>query len=441
MAYYDGNEKYSGVADSYVGAGASAGVLYTDRRKFYLNEYEMAGLYPNVAPFLSFTTENGTVNLPDPDFKLFVDDDNYVNQQFAVNTTISTNWSSPSVGDTATFNTDGYKALAPGENLKGLEIEIWDSTGSTRKGVGLITDYSSTGDAVTVKFLGNAGSTGGALADNDVCYVIGNAQGEGTRSPKGWSSQPSTVWNSAQIEKTVMEITGTLYEMALRGSKVNELVRLQQNKMKEHLLQRERKMLFGERAGGTSAPTGHTVDANGNLVRTTAGMIPLFEQYGKTSGDDQNVFDVAVASYDYDQFVDDTQKIFQYIPSAGLMTAQTGGNALSFWNKLGANGFIGNIGATVQIGERGSGVIGYNYKVLETPHGMIRLVWNPLLRGIYAGHMLINDSETVKRGVYRTPQFQTAIQENDYDGQKDQYFSDEGLVVTDLRKNFLMKVA
>ena len=443
MGYFNSNEVYGNGAHSW--EGGSAGVLYTDRRKFYLNEMEMAGLYPDIAPFLAFSSESGIVHLDDPDFKLFVDDDNFVNQKFAVDGSPSTNWSgsSSAVGQTATFATDGYSALGAGNNLEGLEVEIWDTSSSpnVRKGVALITDYSSSSDTVTVKFIGNYGSNAGAIADDDEVFVIGNAQAEGSRSPETWNSQPSTVWNSAQIEKTKLEITGTLYSAALRGSKVNEFVRMQKNKMREHLIQRERKLLFGERAGGTGAPTSHLTDSNGKVIRTTAGMIPLFKQYGQTSGDAQNVFTVTAASYDYDQLVDDTQKIFQYIPTSGYMTAQVGGDMLSFWNKIGSNGFVGNMGADVRIAEKGTGTLGYNYKVLETPHGIIRLVWNPLLRGLYSGYMLINDSSTVQRGVYRSPEYQTAIHENDFDGQKDQYFSDEGLVVTDLRKNSLMTLA
>lgn len=437
MGYYSANEIHDGVAHSW--EGGSAGILYQDRRKFYLNEMEMAGLYPNIAPFLAYSSEAGIVHLDDPDFKLFVEDDNYVNQQFTVKGSPSANWDGDSgdPGQVATFEADGFKAIGSGDNLKGLEVEIWNSANTVRKGVGIVTGYNASGNTVTVKFIGNYGGNSGQLADDDNVYVIGNAQAEGSRSPESWHSQPSTVWNSAQIEKTSLEITGTLYEAALRGSKVNEFIRMQKNKMKEHLIQRERKLLFGERAGGTGSPTAHLVDDSGKLIRTTAGIVPLFNQYGKKTGSEQNVFDVE-SDYDYDKLVDDTQKIFQHLPEAGYLSAQVGGDMLSFWNKIGSNGFVGNMGADVRIAEHGSGTLGYNYRALETPHGIIRLTWNPLLRGNYSGHMIITDKSTVQRGIYRAPKYETAIQENDFDGQKDQYFSDEGLVVTDLRKNSLM---
>jgi hypothetical protein len=60
------------------------------------------------------------------------------------------------------------------------------------------------------------------------------------------------------------------------------------------------------------------------------------------------------------------------------------------------------------------------------------------MRNNYAGHMVMLDKGTVNRVIYRNPAYQTAIQENDFDGQKDQFFSDEGIGVTNLKKNSMM---
>ena len=452
---YYGNEVYSGVAQSF--EGQDTGILYTDRRKFYLDAVEFGTLYPNVAPFLAWSTGAGVINPDDPDWKNFTDDDDWMNQKFAVNGTPNDGtWAA--AGDTINFNADGEVAIALGENLEGLVVEVWAQTGgspTTLKGVGRVTSYvSGATDEITVKRLGSIGS-GAAVIDDDLVYVIGNAQAEGSGSPEAWSTQPQIVWNSAQIEKTPIEITGTLYEAALRGTKVNEFARMQASKAKEHMIQRERKLLFGVRQNGIGAPSasaGHHLDSAGKPIRTTMGMIPMFDSSigGVTSGEYQNVFTVTAATYDFDNFVDDTEKIFQYIPMDGFLTAQVGSQMMSFWNKIGSGaGFVGNTmnqiasaaGSGIAVGVHATGQIGYNYKTLETPHGVIRLVWNPLLRDRYAGKMLITDDSTIKRGVYRSPKYETAIHANDYDGQKDQYFSDEGLVVTSIRKNFLMNLA
>ena len=52
--------------------GGTTGVLYTDRRNFYLKPSKYAELFPNVTPFLTFTMRaNFRTGLQDPVFKLF----------------------------------------------------------------------------------------------------------------------------------------------------------------------------------------------------------------------------------------------------------------------------------------------------------------------------------------------------------------------------------
>ena len=52
------------------------------------------------------------------------------------------------------------------------------------------------------------------------------------------------------------------------------------------------------------------------------------------------------------------------------------------------------------------------------------------MAGIYSGYMVIIDPENVQHVTYRASKYETMIQDNDMDGQKDQYFSDEGLGAT-----------
>ena len=66
------NEFYSGISFSW--QGGQTGILYTDRRNFYLDPMEVSSLFPSVAPFVTFTGAMGVETLPDPDFKLFEED-------------------------------------------------------------------------------------------------------------------------------------------------------------------------------------------------------------------------------------------------------------------------------------------------------------------------------------------------------------------------------
>ncbi len=118
-------------------------------------------------------------------------------------------------------------------------------------------------------------------------------------------------------------------------------------KAQEHKMQKEKAFLFGQRVGGTglgdasydagnlgSDPAegaladGGRADSDGNLIRTTYGIISALDKYGNStsSHDAQNVFSVD-STYSYGSFVDDMEKVFQYIPEAGVKRAFCGAGA------------------------------------------------------------------------------------------------------------------
>ena len=299
--------------------GGASSVLYTDRRDFYVDPQVTKELWTDVAPFTTLISNQETRDVPDPIFKMFEHRNPWVKQEFSINKgtpgTIPDN-------DTglASLPVDGIVGLSSADSSwVGLEVEIWNSAKSTKKGVGMVSAVASNGQ-ITMKAL-----TGGTivLADNDVCIVIGNARGEGSSAPDAWSDELSTVWNSCQIFKTPLQVTGTLEAAVLRGES-SELARLRKQKGQEHKMQKEKAFLFGKRLGGTGlsgssdsfADNGRT-DADGNLIRTTYGLIPAIEEYGYSSGDDQNVFTCG-SSYSYSNFVDDMEKVFQYVPESGV---------------------------------------------------------------------------------------------------------------------------
>jgi hypothetical protein len=171
----------------------------------------------------------------------------------------------------------------------GLECEVWNEARTTRKGVVLVTAVGA--NTVTVK---NLTTTAITSEDNDVYIVIGNARGEGTTAPEAWADELKVVWNSTQIFRTPVEVTGTLYQASLRGAN-NELARLRAQKAAEHKMQMERAFMFGSSVIGTgladsrdgasneSFSDSHRSDANGNLVRTTSGIITAIESYGSST--------------------------------------------------------------------------------------------------------------------------------------------------------------
>jgi hypothetical protein len=301
------------------------------------------------------------------------------------------------------------------------------------------------------------GTTAFTCASGDFHYVVGNAHGEGASSPEAFADELSVVYNACQIFRTPIEITGTLLEAALRGER-NELARLRDLKSKEHKMQKENAFLFGSSVAGTGmsgtafSDTTRT-DANSKKIRTTMGIVTGIETYGygrvgsafaNTTADETkiNEFEVVASTYKYSNFVDDMELAFQFIPEVGAKTALCGAGAMSYWSKMEAtNGIAGKSGWQVKLSESRVDTLGFNYRVLETPHGILNLVPAPAFKGPRKNQMLILSEENLSHVQYRAPRFRANIKtDNAPDLVKDEYFSDEGVGYTLIESHKLFNI-
>tara|TARA_R110002020_G_scaffold1370_6_gene6284 strand:+ start:1135 stop:2445 length:1311 start_codon:yes stop_codon:yes gene_type:complete len=427
---------------------SGSGVLYTDRRDFYISPQVVKELWTDVTPFTTVVANQEQRTPNDPTFKMFEHRNPWNKQEFSLAANPASVASKAELGTAVAV--DGIVGLASSvdSSYLGLECEVWDETKTTLRGHALITVVGTN----ELKYK-NIGAAALDAADNDVFIVVGNAHGEGTEAPDSWADELKVVYNTTQIFKTPLQITGTLEAAALRGES-SELARLRLQKSQEHKIQKERAFLFGDSPIGTgladsrdsasneSFTDGYTTDANGNVVRTTKGIVTALEDYGATSGDDQNVFTVSEASYSYSSFVDDMEKVFQYVPEAGMKMAFCGMGAMSYWSKMeGSSGFAGNSGWNVNISSSERSSMGFNYRQLETPHGVLMLIPTPVLRGPYNKHMVVVSEENLFHATYRPPVYQTNIKtDNAFDGVKDQYMSDEGIGITLIESHKLFKI-
>jgi len=428
----------------------SSGVLYTDRRDFYIKPNVVKELWTDVTPFTTVIANQSTMSgMADPVFKMFEHKNPWVKQEFQIDTPIANGDMPAGNVESAELDISAGKGIELGSNLVGLEVEIFDSAHASK--IRAVVTSSSASGKCKVKFLDAVGST--AIANSDYAMIIGSAFGEGTNSPDAWADDLEVVYNQCQIFKTPVEITGTLLEASLRGES-KELARLRDIKAQEHKIQKERAFLFGSnlagiKGGSLGAGAGGIEslgDVAGNTLRTTMGLIPAIKKHGNDGSGaggldpyEQNVF----ASTDVDtyaEFVDAMEKIFQYVPTAGMKRAFVGAGALGYWSKMGGNAgsFAGDSGWTVNLGDMKRDGLGFNYRTLETPHGVLQLIPTPVLRGPYNKHMLIVSDENLFHAQYRKPQFQASIQANDFDGVKDQYMSDEGIGVSLIESHALM---
>jgi len=426
--------------------GGASSVLYTDRRDFYVDPQVTKELWTDVAPFTTLISNQETRDVPDPIFKMFEHRNPWQKQEFAINKTSPGTVPNNDTG-LGSLPIDGIVGLpsSADSSYVGLQVEVWNSAKTTKKGTAVISAVASNGE-ITLK------STKGAtivLADNDVAIVIGNARGEGSSAPDAWSDELSVVWNSCQIFKTPLQVTGTLEAAVLRGES-SELARLRRQKAQEHKIQKEKAFLFGTRVGGVGlsgssdsfADDGRT-DSDGNKIRSTYGIIPAIEDYGASSGDDQNIFAVAESSYTYANFVDDMEKVFQYVPESGSKRCFVGAGALGYWSKLSTgNTMADKSGWTVNIGDMKRDALGFNYRTLETPHGMLQMIPTPSLRGPYNKYMLVVSDDNLFHAQYRPMVYQANIKtDNAFDGVKDQYMSDEGVGIQLIESHKLFKIS
>ena len=431
----------------------SSGVQFTDRRRFYLSPNVTKELWPIVTPFTTVIANQQTVTgLEDTAFKLFEHRNPWRRQFFHNNASTVTIGTDDVDSGTVTVDNITGLATAVDSSFLNLEVEFWSADELTLRGTALISAVPS---STTLKFRNLDGATSIATVDNDIIRVIGNAHGEGASSPEAWGDELRIVWNYTQEFRTPYELSKKLRRSVLRGE-TKELERLRKQKAGEHKMQKERAFLFGRQPIGTnldpdSADTfgdasgngaNWRTDVDGNIIRTTMGITTMIEKYGNSSGADQNIFTIQEGSYTYGNYVDDMEKAFQYLPNSGVKRAFAGRGAMSYWSKMsGKDGFAGKSGWTVNLGDSKRDRLGFNYRMLETPHGIMQLIPTPGLDFGRNKWMIVVDDGNLFHAIYENPEFRQNIKtDNAPSLQKDEYFSDEGMGATLIESHSLWKI-
>ena len=422
----------------------TGGVLYTDRRIFYPNPQTYAELWTSVTPFSSMLMTSGQTlnNLPDPVFKLFEHRNPWQKQEMAISTaTTIANSDTPSAAVTVT-STTGLPSTVD-TSFEGLTFEVWDSTKTTKRGSVVLTDSNS--GSPKFKTLQAAALT---TVSGDILVLVTHASGEGVVAPDAFSDDLVVVWGETQITRVAVEVTGTLYRAALRGYS-KELERLRKQKMEQHKMFSEKKLLRGSSVLGMNLTQGDTFsdiartnkDTTAKKIRTTMGLIPALEKYGDSTDTDeyQNVFK-RTSGYTWSQWIDDCEKIWQYLPENGIKDFYCGPRALSFWSKVDANSAT-RTKFQVRLSDMRSDMLGINFKYLETPFGVSRLIYTPALKREYTNLMLSVTPENLFRAEYAPLSYKTNIKvDNAYDGVKDEIYCDDGLGLTLIESHSMISV-
>jgi len=421
-------------------------------RRLYDFSDRIADLAPEESPFFVYLSKVGKVPTSDPQFR-FLEDRNKI-QAMDRSFTLGASITIPAANSTVeyTVETSAGSNNSVGWLIKGMVFVVGETTNTTLQPesctvrietapVSHGTDGTDGYTTFTGKTISAATGTTTTGTDNDSCIVIGTSYAEGSGAPDVWSRELENDYGYTQIFKTACEMTNTARATEYRGYR-DEWQRIWNLKLREHKVDIERAMLFGQRAtsGGinySEGIVGHIVyqcNAGGGTFQTTHGTQLAYSEgfpYAKS---------VATSQLTYDILLSDLEVI--YDPARGGTSAKLALCSLpvlSWFNKLGSSAsFVGNTNAaaTPYNFERSTGTYGHKVQKIETIHGDLTLVKEPMFRNLAAGYMCMVDLDHVSyrplvgNGVNRDTSITTNVQQADEDLRKDLILTEAGLEIT-----------
>ena len=445
ISYNTGTLKSSDITASTTSAGVGQA---PDRRRIFNFGDRVAELAPEESPFFVYLSQVAKAPTDDPVFR-YLENRNKVNftDRSLLLAAAVNGGSAVSAGSSYAFTVDTAGGAAVEYLLKGMVIAVQTADRTGDVGIGQVivrVDSAVTHGSSTSAFTGkiidvsNANVSGyNVLADNDAAQIIGTSFEEGSGSPDVFSTELEDNYGYTQIFKTAAEMTNTAYATRYRGY-ADEWSRLWADKLREHKIDIERAMLFGQKArqGGIQYSEGIV----GHILKNVNPTVNDAD-FSYSSGSSY-YRSVAQAEMTYDRLLSDLEVIFD--PARGgasdkLVLCSL--PVITFFNKLGDGKFLdaslGHSSAPFRMNfDSRDGAFGHSVMVIDTIHGTLNLVKEPLFRGIAAGYMLMADMSQVSyrpligNGINRDTQVMTNVQSADEDLRKDMILTEAGLEVS-----------
>ena len=413
-------------------------------RRLYDFSDRIADLDPEESPFFVYLSKVGKVSTSDSQFR-FLEDRTKI-----------------SIADRGFLSTGGATLVAEGSDME----LIFDTTGGAAvswliPGMIVALSLNATASGTTPSFgtvrinslvqgsvsttcqctsISTVGGSTMTIANNAQCTVIGTSFKEGSGAPDVWSQELENGFGYTQIFKTACEMSNTARATVYRGY-ADEWARLWNLKLREHKVDIERAMLFGQQAsrGGIQYTDGivgqvirnSTVEGGGAQLSYTED-----NSYYKSN---------TAAEWNYDDLLSDFEVIYDPARGGGSSKlALASLPVISFFNKIGTGaGFVATTAGTASEDnpfrynfERSTGSFGHKVMKIETIHGDLTLVKEPLFRTFAAGFMMMVDLDhcsyrpLVGNGVNRDTSITTNVQQADEDLRKDMILTEAGLEVT-----------
>ncbi len=302
---------------------------------------------------------------------------------------------------------------------------------------GAVNGGSAVSAGTTYTVTVDDGSTSIDYLIKGMVFAVETADGSaGASDAADISNQIEDNYGYTQIFKTAAEMTNTAYATRYRGY-ANEWERVWAIKLREHKVDIERAMLFSQkqRQGSVQYTEGLVGHILVNSTPTVSGDLSY------TSGK-AYLRTLASSALTYDQLLSDLEVLFDPARGgSGDRLCLAGLPVITFFNKLGNGAFMD---ASLGYGdspfrlmsEPGEGAFGHKVMSIETIHGTIHLVKEPLFRGISSGFMAFADMSKlsyrplVGNGINRDTFITTNVQSDDEDLRKDMILTEGGLEIT-----------
>jgi hypothetical protein len=408
-------------------------------RRLYDFSDRIAELSPEESPFFVYLSKVGKVPTSDSQFR-FLEDRTKV-----------------SIADRSFLSAGGATLVAEGSNMD-LSFDTVGGTSVDWLIPGMMVAVSLNAEAlgttpsygtVRINSVLDAGATTTCnvtsvstvagdtmtIADNAQCTVIGTSFGEGSGAPDVWSEKLDNGYGFTQIFKTACEMSNTARATVYRGH-ADEWQRIWNLKLREHKVDIERAMLFGQQ--GTQGGVQYTDGVIGQIIRNST-VVDGIATLSYTSDKSYYKSNTA-AQWTYDSMLSDFEVIFD--PARGGGQSKLGLASLpvmSHFNKMGNGGFIDGSTDSTQAQymlERAQGSFGHKVMKIDTIHGDLTLVKEPMFRGFAAGFLGLIDLDHVSyrplvgNGLNRDTSITTNVQQADEDLRKDMILTEAGLEVT-----------
>ena len=438
-----------------VGDPGSASSGFHTRRLFNFSD-RVADLAPEESPFFVYLSKVAKVPTDDPQFR-FLEDRTKVSMTDR-GFLLAGAHSIPAAGSTLTYSVDTSGGASVDWLVKGMVFAVDYTESNSPETIIVRVETSPTDAGSTSTFTGrtisaiDGAETG---ADNAKCQVIGTSYGEGTGAPDVFSQELDNDYGYTQIFKTACEMSNTARATRYRGYQ-DEFQRVWNNKLREHKVDIERAMLFGQRA--TQSGIQYTEGIAGHVIKNGTAVTTDTNDLSYSSGAPY-FRSVEQSGLTYDRLLSDFEVIYDPARGGGdSKLALASLPVISFFNKLGADAFMNRSlvdGTSDTVNDvsnlrynmmEKAGSYGHKIMAIDTIHGTMNLVKEPLFRGFASGFCMMVDLDHVAyrplvgNGVNRDTQIQTNVQSADEDLRKDMILTEAGLEVSLPETHFLLNL-